>query len=353
MGKSFASKNGYTTANNITVNVPPTSGAYSGNNRYAEVIVTNPFSNMLTSGSSTVRARSVAGSSTTSGTVKSAILCTDALSAKSFWTDNSNLTVTGGYVMANSVSTTAVYQSSNGVTTDSSCIRTTGNYVHAGTYSPTPTTAVVSEADPYASLPVPNYKTMTSQTAGTQNPVKGKVTLNPGYYHGGLLCDSGDVTFNAGVYYIDGGDFWINTTGSVTANNVFIYYAGGGTGYSGFSFGIAFCPTDNDYVFTAPTSGTYAGVCLMQSASSSLLALYDIWGNGDLKFDSVYMPNNLLRVWSCGSGHIECDQHVGKAVKIQGSHDVYGSSYNGGFSTVTWQCTQPSTTTVKPVALVE
>ncbi len=352
-GKSFAAKNGYTNASNITVNVPPTSGAFSGNSRYAEVIVTSPFSNMLTSGGSTVKARAVAGSSSTAGTVKAAILCTDGLSAKSFWTDNSKLTVTGGYVMANSISTTAIYQSTNGNTTDSSGIRTTGNYLHAGTYAPTPTTPVVPEADPYATLPIPNKNTMTSRTAGTQNPVSGKVTLNPGYYNGGLLCPSGDVTFNAGVYYIDGGDFWINTTGSVTANNVFIYYAGGGTGYSGFSFGIAFCPTDKDYVFTSPTSGPYAGVSLMQSSSSSLLALYDIWGVGNLKFDAVYMPGNQLRVWSCDTGHIECDQHVGKSFKTQGAHDIYGNTYNAGFSTVTWQCTAASTPTIKPVALVE
>src|SRR5436309_2672522 len=134
----------------------------------------------------------------------------------------------------------------------------------------------------------PRRRPANSSLASSSSDAHGNITLNPGYYPNGLYCiNGGNVTMNPGLYYVENGNLWINTTGTVTGNGVTLYHNGSNGSallkqQYGLDCGIVFCPTNNDYTITPPTSGTYAGISLFQSPSYTGTAFYDFWGTGAL-----------------------------------------------------------------------
>ena len=73
----------------------------------------------------------------------------------------------------------------------------------------------------------PSTTGLSTYTTSTYSPNgSGNITLSPGYYPNGIYISSGNVTMSPGLYYISGGNFWINTTGTVTGNNVTIFHNG-------------------------------------------------------------------------------------------------------------------------------
>ncbi len=73
-------------------------------------------------------------------------------------------------------------------------------------------------ADPYEDLDVPDYTECTAaQKRSGPTKITASTTLNPGVYCGGLTISGNvNITFNPGVYTMDGGDFTVTGGGSMT-----------------------------------------------------------------------------------------------------------------------------------------
>ncbi len=361
-----AGHNNYTDGTNctVTVNWPPTSGNFPNTNS-VEVLLTFTYNNLVVSGGNSITVRSVA-SADPSVCGFFPMLLLEPTAAKSFWVNSGSLSLTGSSIWVDSSapnSSTTGYAATvdgSGSSAANANVRAVGG--SSGSFTPTTTTSVAPKNDPYSLLPTPSTAGMTTHTQAIYYPDGGgNITLNPGYYPNGLYCISGgNVKLNAGLYYVEHGNFWINTTGTVTTDpaGATVYHNGAdGTAllkqWFNLDCGIVFCPTNNDYTITAPTSGTYAGISLFQGRNNTSTAFYDFWGTGALNVGTQYFPNSTLRCWSTTNGHINCNELVSKNFKLTGYHEVYGNTQNGGFSRLTWNASRAVNRPPTNVAMVE
>lgn len=337
----------------ITVNYPPSSGSFKSNTNSVEVVLTFTQNNLVVSGSNAVTVRSVASCDPPS-TPSSPMLILDPTGSKSFWLNSGRLNLSSAPVQVNSNNATAAKVDSG--STANATVRVVGG--SSGSFSPAAQTGAAPVPDPYALVPVPSKTGLTTYTTSVYS---GNVTLNPGYYPNGLyhISGSGNVTMNPGLYYIEGGNFWINTTGTVTANGVTIYHNGSNSSAQlmqmfGLDVGICLCPTNGNYTFTPPSTGTYAGISFFHNPSYSGEAFYDFWGSGVLTVGLQYFPGSTLRCWSASNGGtINCNELVTKDFKLTGTHEIYGNSYNSGFSKLTWNASRASNRPPTNVFLAE
>jgi Flp pilus assembly protein TadG len=354
-----ASHNNFTDGSNCTVAVhwPPSSGSFASNNNAVEVDVTFTKANMVVTGSNTVTVRSVATCDASASTFFPMLLL-EPTGSKSFWVTSGNLTMSGAPVHVNSTSTTAAVVEGSGSSIANATVQVVGG--SSGGFTPAAVTGDSPLANPLALLPVPSTSGLTTHSQSSYLPdSSGKVALTPGYYPNGLyVINGGNVTMAAGLYYIEGGNFWINTTGTVTANNVTIYHNGPNssallnTNY-GLNVGICLCPTNGNYTFTPPTTGTYAGVSFFHGPDVTSEAFYDFWGSAVLTVGLQYFPKSTLRCWSVTNGLITCNELIALDLKLTGTHEIYGTSQNGGFSKVTWTASRASNRPLTNVVLVE
>jgi hypothetical protein len=340
-----ASQNNFTNGTNctITVNWPPKSGNFKNNNS-VEVLLNFTRNNLVVTGSNSVTVRGVA--SCTTGSVPSfPMLMLDTTGADAFWVNSGKLTLGTPTVQVNSNNANAAVVDGSGGSAANVAVHTVGG--SSGTFTPAATKGGAPMNDPYALVPVPSTSSMTTYSQSVYSPnSSGNVTLSPGYYPNGIYISSGNVTFSPGLYYIEGGNCWINTSGSVTGNGVTLYHNGPSTSaklYSayGLNVGFCFCLSNNNYSITAPTTGPYAGISLFQGPNCTAEAFYDFWGTGALNVGIQYFPQSTLRAWSATPGGvINCNELVSKDFKLTGSHEIYGNTQNGGFSKLTWNATR-------------
>jgi Flp pilus assembly protein TadG len=342
-----ATHNNFTNGSNcsITVNWPPASGNFENKNS-VEVLLTFRQNDLVISGSNSVTVRSVASCDTAS-TPSYPMLVLDPTGAKSFWINSGSLTLNGPSIRVDSNNSGAaeVDGTSSAV---NAVVRVVGG--STGSFSPAAKSGASPISDPFALVPIPSTSGMTTYTQSSYSPdSNGNITLNPGYYPNGLYCtNGGNVTLNSGLYYIEHGNFWINTTGTVTGNGVTIYHNGSDSTAQlmasyGLDVGICLCVSNNNYTFTPPTSGSYAGISFFQSPNYTGEAFYDFWGSGSLNAGIQYFPSSTLRCWAASPGGvINCNELVTMDFKLAGTHEIYGNSYNGGFSKLTWNASRAS-----------
>jgi Flp pilus assembly protein TadG len=270
---SVASANGYTndgTTSTVTVNIPPTSGDHVGTAGYAEVVVqyntSRTFSAIYGSGSLPVKARSVARGLKKSPPPALHVLNASANKALEFDKADGYVDVSGQTICVNSAHSVAAHW--NGGSSDNGHILAqevdiNGGSNHTDYFATAPTAGNVitgspAVADSLASLPAPDAAALTNQYAVAPT---GTVTIDPGVYTGGLTIagSSTNVTMNPGIYYMQAGKF-SQSDGNVTGTGVFIYSEGLDTvmDISGGTCNLS-----------APTSGTYSGILLFGSRSTT------------------------------------------------------------------------------------
>src|SRR5580704_8892389 len=97
----FTDDNGVTTQ--VTVNYPPSQGAWVGNTNSVEVVITYTYNNLLIAGSNQVKVRAVATCDSSASGLGNSILTVNPTGAKSFWATSANFTMDGASsVMVNS-----------------------------------------------------------------------------------------------------------------------------------------------------------------------------------------------------------------------------------------------------------
>ena len=226
-----ATLNGYTNGLNgftVTVNAPPTSGLYSGNDRYVEVIISGGVRTALVPAQSTlsfVRVRGTAGAEPLNN--QYAIMALDRTNRPSAFDvgPNADIHLTGGGILVNSTSNTAATsaQCTAGRFTVALPWGTDVNGNASGCFPPTGDGLDVGQpqqADPFSGFlrPSPTGMTVYNSANGTIDPgvynneVGGAgnttIRLNPGIY---ILKNGVNASGNADLIANPGGVFIFNT----------------------------------------------------------------------------------------------------------------------------------------------
>lgn len=246
--QSAASNAAYETGLNASrastpvINTPPSSGAYSGDARAVEVMLTDNLPRLFSSifnSSDTVQisARSV---SRTAGARPACVLALNKSAGQAVsFSGSSTLQLAGCDVASNSIASDAIdFQGATQVTTE--CASAVGGIDGAsGNLTLTDCAAPYENArpfpDPYADLPFPTpgtcdadgqtLKTTLNQTGGTWTVSPATVTTycpgNPS------VSIKADITMNPGYYFFDGVDVTINAGASLIGDEVTIFLTGG------------------------------------------------------------------------------------------------------------------------------
>ncbi len=261
--QTAASQNNVTNGVNgatVTVNNPPSLGPHAGNSSYVEVIVSQVvptvFMRVFNVKSLTVSARAVAyngGSSygclyTMNPTASMAIQLQGAFL----------LNAPNCGVIDNSNAANALYFVGSAGSLVAGSVGVVGGVSgQVGDSSPTPVTGIVPVSDPLGYIVPPNPASL-SCTSPPQGNLTG--TIGPAA-PGGTVCYSGSVTINnatlnPGTYVFTGASSSTVTLGNVTS-------APGGVTLD-INNGSLVVSTNTSLNLTAPTSGPYNGIVIMQ-----------------------------------------------------------------------------------------
>ncbi len=203
---------------------------------------------------------------------------------------SSSLNADGCALYANSISPSAIsVQGSSPVQAAGFC--SVGGFTGPSSLTPTPLTGCSPVADPFANLARPSssgcsYNNLQVQPSQTKS-------LTPGTFCGGLTI-KGTATLDPGVYIIKDGPLSIASQANVTGAGVAFYLTGSGAGFS--------ISAGGSISLTAPSSGLYSGMLIMQDKASNAGAGATLNGGANMTLTgSVYLPTQTLTI-NGGSG---------------------------------------------------
>lgn len=332
-----ATLNGYTNGIGgftVAVNAPPTSGLYSGNDRYVEVIISGSVRTALVPAQSSlsfVRVRGTAGAEPLNN--QYAIMALDRGNVPSSFnaSPNADIHLTGGGILVNSTSATAGTSSEctaarftiglpygtqiNG--TASGCFPATGAGLTVGQ---------PQQPDPFAGFakPSPAGMTVYNTASGTIDPgvytvsIGGAgntlVTLNPGIY---ILKNGINAAGNADIVSNPGGVFIFNThsnypapfrPGVDTCGPINL----AGNAVSSIS---AMTPTYVNTLAPAAQERTYVNFLVYQDPACT--NAMTISGNGSFTgAGTIYVPNGTFR-FNGNNASLTGSQLIARSVDIQ------------------------------------
>ena len=298
---SAAAQNGVTIGVNggaVTVNNPPTEGAYAGQAGYVEAIVSQSqptfFMKMFKFASQTVAARAVATSGVGTGCIVAlGTTGTDISVVTSGGSPTLNAPLCG--ISANSNSGSALnVVASGGTPIIASTIGVVGGYSDTGApVSPTPVIGIAPVGDPLAFLPTPPAGTCLANP----NIVKsgGSVNIPVGNYCSGISITASGTTVNfaTGTYTIGGSGLSIVGSGDTFNGSSVTFYISNGS--------VNDTASGSTYDFTAPTSGTYEGILFDQSPTDTSSATITESGTGSTFNGVLYFPNAPLTFTASGT----------------------------------------------------
>jgi type II secretory pathway pseudopilin PulG len=302
--RAASALNGFTDDSNnvsVTVNNPPTSGTYSGNATYVEVVVTQPqptyFLRVL--GYNTVSVSSRAVSGTVSG--PACMYSLNQTASNAFVVSGgSPLSANCGALIRSSSSSGLVVSGGSTLTASSIGVVASGYSASASSVTPTPLTNVAPFGDPLAYLQAPEVGACTH--TGTLN-VNSSTTISQGVYCGGIAVSGGSttLTLNAGTYILNGGGLVVSGGASLIGNGVTFYNTGTASGSNAYK-PIVFSGGSSTSL-KAPSSGSLTGILFFQdrTLTANLNQQNTISGSsGAVIQGAMYFPTTPL-VYSGGS----------------------------------------------------
>jgi Flp pilus assembly protein TadG len=336
--KNATAKNGFTDGGatsfsaslvNVTVQTPPTSGAFKSNTGAVTVTIAQ---GQPTQFLQFVGFKTIPVSVSATGLTQSAGSCIYSLdpsgSGALTIAGNASLTSACG-VYVDSSSSSAAIASGNAAISAPMLGVVGGTTINGGASVPV-TTSIPAFGDPLAYLGVPSVGSCASYSGKTDN---GNKTENPGLFCGGLtIASSANVTLNPGLYVLNGGGLTIK--GAVTGNGVTFYLTGtaGGAGkYTGVTIA-----SGSSATLKAPNTcnggaagGSMNGVLMFQDRSivGTSPNQSTINGSATSSFDgALYFPTTTLNYsgTSASSGYTYL---VAYDLKVSGSSSI-GNNYS-------------------------
>jgi len=338
-GKAASSLNGFTDGTDgavVTISVPPADGPNAGISAYVEAVVTKPqktfFMGMFGHKTMTVAGRAVAGTPT-NGLACMWFMANSGTALDLQGKYDIEATSCGVYVNSTDASALSVTGASG--TMNTAFLEVVGSSTSVHATSPTqPTLNAAPRKSPWGQIPGPtegNGGCTTINTATTS--ITGNVTASaPGLNH--AICYQKAVTLNgatlgAGVYMFEKG---VTISGTVTVNGGTIDVYGGT-----FSQGNAILN------ITAPTSGIYNGIALMQP-SNNTTDLHVQFGSNSQTLDGyIYAPGARVYLQDNGGNGVTTTGIVANSMHL-GPSKITIPSYDKA---------HPSTTPNRVVSLVE
>lgn len=293
---------------------------------YVEAVVKMPvttfFATVLGKGPFTVEARSeAAGAKPTYCTYILNPTASDAFLING----NATLTASCGIIVDSSASPAAIFNGGDNIT--STVLDIVGTDINNGnnSISPAPVTGSKSASDPLSGLATPTIGSCGSSTsspysgANNQVIVNGGVSavFNPGVYCGGIIINgSASATFNAGTYIIENGMI-VNGGDTVSGSGVTFYFQSGALTMNGSSHA----------VFSAPTTGTYAGILYFQNRTDSTSIIL----NGDSTSGwqgAIYAADAGLTINGGNTSAVYTDLVVNTLTENGNDNFTIGSNYS-------------------------
>ena len=318
-----AASNGFTNNVNgtsIQVHIPPSSGYYTSDGSYVEAIITQDrptlFMRVLGIPTGRASARAVAG-------VQDLPNCIYALSqtGTGLATNGSGASLSAACgIVVNSSAASALNAGAGAVFGTSVAI--TGTY-SGSCSSSEPSgcrTGVPPQPDPLAQLADPQF---SGCDFGEPTPVKvsgGVVSLNPGVYCNGISITSGaSVTFQPGVYILNGGGLSVNGNSTIQGTGVTFY----NTARGNYSYGPVNLTGGTLGFLNAPTSGPTGGILFFQDRTitpKSGKSTNVIAGSSNLNFNGTfYFPTTNLTFSGGGQVATNYTIMVAKTVVVGGN----------------------------------
>jgi len=341
--KATTARYGYTDGTNgvtVTVNKPPTSGRFNGNAQAVEVIISQPqkrtFSALFTSAALTLRGRAV--STIQFGAPACVLALNSGAAVDTLVNGTTNVNLNGCSLAVNSTSGTALDIVGNAVINAASA-QIVGGVGGNGTLNTTlgTETGAPPTQDPYAGTPVPKptgcdisdanvgaNKTRAPYDAGGKT-----VTIC-----GGVSAGShGTMTFSNGTFIVDGGAFSALSGSSITFNNATVILTSStGTNYP--SVDIKGGATLN---ITAPTTGTYAGIAMMQDPKAPDNVTNSFAGGTTQNINGVlYFPSQDIKfAGGSSTGGAACTQIVADQITFNGNAQLNSNCSGSGTKKIT------------------
>ncbi|MCU1329483.1 MAG: hypothetical protein JWN34_4853 [Bryobacterales bacterium] len=169
------------------------------------------------------------------------------------------------------------------------------NISGGGVVSPSPVTGAAAIADPFAALPAPSFSGCDHTSLSVGNGAT--VVLSPGVYCNGITLIGGSrVTFQPGVYIIDGGGVTMGGGTTVTGSGVTIFNTNRTYAYKPFNIAGGAGVT-----LAAPVSGTWGGILFYNDRTITSSTTNSFSGGTLLQLTgSLYFPSTPV-TYSGGS----------------------------------------------------
>lgn len=271
-GLIMAANNGFFNdgiEDSITINNPPLSGPYTGDNSYVTVELTavthTSFAQIFYSGEpkNTVRAttacRKGGWGNPAAGTAVLALNKNAVQSLKRI--GNGTTRVENGGIFVNSDHENALFRNGKSVLAADwiSIVGGYNNNAEKNLLTPSLNTGVPRIEDPFLGLAAP------ADPGGSCLQIKlnggDSITLDPGRYCGIDANTTGSLNLNPGIYYIDSGGFTINGQTQVNAEHVLLYLAPDGGEFKLNGSG--------EIHISGPSEGDYRGLALYMDRKNS------------------------------------------------------------------------------------
>jgi len=314
-----------------TVNNPPPSGTYTTDNFAVQVDLSMQrnlsFSGMFMSASPTITA------SATATIVPSGKYCVVSLESGSVTgidaTGSTNVNLGCGMITNSTSLSAAVATGSSSVTaTPIAAVGGIPSSTHWGDGTVLQPFTIAQE-DPFGSVNPPSPATcngaVTVQPSdvltdtNNSTPSTADDALDPGCY--ASLNLKGTVTLKPGVYYIDAGDFSVNSGAVVNGSGVTIILSNRNS--TSNSIGTISLNGNANMNLTAPDTGTYAGILFYQDRRAASDNNVTINGSSTSVFrGAFYFPKADLTFNGNAGLNTQCMQIVAKDVSFTGNSAI-------------------------------
>jgi Flp pilus assembly protein TadG len=313
-----AAKTGYDESiGTLTVNSPPTTGAFAGDLNVVEVIVQENvvrlFSALFTDGDVPMSGRAVA--QLMEGQTACILALDTSASGAVTFTGSSNVTLDGCNVHANSLATDAIAVTGGGHV-ETPCASATGNISATSGLVMGECAYPIEHAytinDPYADVPDPMITNICEPVNVFAGPPGSTYIISPGEYCGGLTIKR-TVTMNPGVYVVSGGDLTIQSTAAVSGTGVMFFLT--------FGAKVNIAGTANVQL-SAPTSGTYAGILIFVDRDN-FSGPHIINGDSTSFFEgAIYAQSGHVEFAGGGTVGGSCTQIVAATIEFTGAASI-------------------------------
>lgn len=294
----------------VTVHRPPSTGPFTANTNYVEVIVSRPTASFFASILSNVWSTLTPGARAVAGT-SSGPNCIITLQ-----TGGTSLTV-GGTVDLD-VSSCNIQANGNMQVGNGSGSIISGGIAVEGTCTGCPAGTVTGApraTDPLATLAPPTnpYGTPTTVVVANNQP---PVTLTPGWYDKIDIGNSDIINFQPGFYWITGPIF---TGNSATLNGSGVFFYLDGVAPSGpctlaSLVGCINIPNGAEINLSAMTSGAYEGILFFQARTNQTDVYFKNTGDYDMS-GAMYFPTADVSYGNSGASN-DCTLFVSNTLQL-------------------------------------